>query len=147
MLPPQHLIREIGVAIATRRGSVLGQALYAAKWIFEDGSEDARDVVRDLVLKGLGYLGEELRYDREDLLDEKLDVPLARWRSIQVARAMAGQGLGGHPVVKRWLQLGMDDPLPEVRHVASRWREGDAMVEVAGADGRPEFVGEDGADA
>lgn len=71
----------------------------------EDGSEDARDVVRDLVLKGLGYLAEELRYDREDPLDEKLDVPVARWRSIQVARAMAGQGLGGHPVVKRWLQL------------------------------------------
>lgn len=145
--PPQHLVREIGVAVATRRGSVLGQALYAAKWVFEDGSEDARDVVRGLVLKGLGYLAEELRYDREDPLDEHLDVPLARWRSIQVARAMAEQGLGGHPVVKRWLQLGMDDPLPEVRHVANRWREGDAMVEVAGVDGRPEFADECAADA
>ena len=145
--PPQHLIREIGVAVATRRGSVLGQALYAAKWMFEDGSEAARDVIRDLVLKGLGYLAEELRYDREDSIDEELDVPLARWRSIQVARAMAGQGLSGHPVVKRWLQLGMDDPLPEVRHIAHRWREGDGMVEVAGADGRPEFADEGGADA
>ncbi|MDE2975760.1 MAG: SIR2 family protein [Gemmatimonadota bacterium] len=145
--PPQHLIREIGVSVATRRRTVLGEALHAAKWIFEDGSEEERDAIRDLVLKGLGYLAEELRYDREDPLDEKLDVPLARWRSIQVARAMAGQGLGGHPVVKRWLQLGMDDPLPEVRRVANRRREGDAMVEVAGADGRHEFADEGGADA
>ena len=145
--PPQHLIREIGVSVATRRRSVLGQALYAAKWVFEDGSDDARDVVRDLVLKGLGYLAEELRYDREDPLDGKLDVPLARWRSIQVACAMAGQGLGGHPVVKRWLQLGMDDPLPEVRHVANRWQEGEGMVDAGESDGRGKFADEGAADA
>ena len=145
--PPDHLIREIGVSIATRRGTVLAQALYAAKWVFEEGSEDARGAIRDLVLKGLGYLTEELRYDREDPLDGKLDVPLARWRSTQVARAMAGQGLGEHPVIRRWLQLGMDDPLPEVRHVANRWREGDAMVEVAGSDVRREVADEGAADA
>ena len=142
--PPQHLIREIGVSVATRRGTVLGQALYAAKWVFEDGSEDAREAIRDLVLKGLGYLAEELRYDRDDPFDGKLDVPLARWRSTQVARAMAGQGLGEHPVIRRWLELGMDDPLPEVRHVANRWREGDPMVEVAGND-EPREVADEGA--
>ena len=140
--PQQHLIREIGVSVATRRRAVLGQALYAAKWVFEEGSEDARDSIRDLVLKGLGYLTEELRYDREDPFDGRLDVPLARWRSTQVARVMAGQGLGEHPVIRRWLQLGMDDPLPEVRHVANRWREGDAMVEMAGSDGRREVADE-----
>ena len=145
--PQKHLIREIGVSIATRRRTVLGQALYAAKWVFEDGSEDAREAIRDLVLRGLGYLSEELRYDREDPFDGRLDVPLARWRSIQVARAMAGQGLGEHPVVRRWLQLGMDDPLPEVRHVANRWREGDAMVEMASSDGRREVADEGAADA
>ena len=140
--PQQHLIREIGVSVATRRRAVLGQALYAARWVFEEGSEDARDSIRDLVLKGLGYLTEELRYDREDPFDGRLDVPLARWRSTQVARVMAGQGLGEHPVIRRWLQLGMDDPLPEVRHVANRWREGDAMVEMAGSDGRREVADE-----
>ena len=145
--PPEHLIREIGVSIATRRGTVLAQALYAAKWVFEEGGEDARGAIRDLVLKGLGYLTEELRYDREDPLDGRLDVPLARWRSTQVARAMAGQGMGEHPVIRRWLQLGMDDPLPEVRHVANRWREGDAMVEVAGSDVRREVADEGAADA
>ena len=145
--PPQHLIREIGVSVATRRRSVLGEALHAAKRVFEDGSEEDRDAIRDLVLSGLGYLGEELRYDREDLLDERLDVPLARWRSTQVARAMARQGLGGHPVVKRWLHVGMDDPLPEVRHVANRWREGEAMVDMGGNHGRNEFADEETADA
>ena len=141
--PPRHLIREIGVSIATRRATVLAQALYAAKWVFEDGSEDARDVVREMVLKGLGYLVEELRYDREELLDGELDVPLARWRSVQVARAMAEHGMSGHPVVKRWLQLGIDDPLPEVRHVANRWRESDLMAEVVGTDGGAEFSKEE----
>ena len=142
--PPQQLIREVGVSVVMRRRTVLGQALYAAKWVFEHGSEDAREAIRDLVLKGLGYLTEELRYDREDPFDGRLDVPLARWRSIQVARAMAGQGLREHPVIRRWLQLGMDDPLPEVRHVANRWREGDAMV---GSDGRHEVADEGAADA
>ena len=132
--PPEHLMREIGVSIATRRGTVLAQALYAAKWVFEEGSEKAREASRDLVLKGLGYLAEELRYDREDPFDGKVDIPLARWRSIQVARAMAGQGMGDDPVVSRWLQLGTDDPLPEVRHVANRWRAEDGMVEVVGSD-------------
>ena len=135
--PPHHLIREIGVSVATRRGTVLAQALYATKWVFEEGGEHAREAIRHLVLKGLGYLAEELRYDREDPFDGKLDIPLARWRSTQVARAMAGQGLGEHPVVRRWLQLGMDDPLPEVRHVASTW-EAEAMFEVAGNDERRE---------
>lgn len=138
--PPHHLIREIGVAIATRRGTVLAQALYAAKWVFEEGDEDVREAICDLVLKGLGYLAEELRYDREDPFDGKLDIPLARWRSTEVARAMAGQGLDAHPVVRRWLQMGVDDPLPEVRHVASTW-EGEAMFEVTDDDDRPEGPG------
>ena len=142
--PPEHLIREIGVSIATRRRTVLAQALLAAKWVFEKGSEDARRTIGDLVLKGLGYLTEELRYDREDPFDGRVDVPLARWGSIQVARAMAGQGLGEDPVIRRWLQLGMDDPLTEVRHVANRWRAGDPMVEMAAIDGQNE-IGDDGA--
>lgn len=145
--PPRHLIREIGVAVATRRGTVLAEALYAAKWVFEYGRDEAGDAIRDLMLKGLGYLVEELRYDHADTFDGKLDVPLTRWRSIEVARAMAGQGLGEHPVVKRWLQVGMDDPLPEVRHVANRWRDGEGMVDVGGSDGRHEFADEETDDA
>ena len=144
--PPRHLIREIGVAIATRRSAVLAQALYAAKWVFEEGGEDARETNRHLVLKGLGYLAEELRYDREDPFDGELDVPLARWRSTQVARAMAVQGLSEHPVVRRWLQLGKDDPLPEVRHVANTW-EAEAMFEVTGSDGGREVPDEGSANA
>lgn len=119
--PPRRLIREIGIAIATRRSTVLAAGLDAAKWVFEEGSEHQRETIRDPVLKGLGYLAEELRYDREDAYDRKLDIPLARWRSAQVARALAMQGMSEHPIVIRWLDLGKDDPLPEVRHVTQRW--------------------------
>lgn len=145
--PPEHLICEIGVSVATRRRTILAQALHAAKWVFEDGSEDARGAIRDLVLKGLGYLTEELRYDREDPFDGMVDVPLARWRSIQVARAMAGQGLGDDPVIGRWLQLGRDDPLPEVRHVVNKGRAGDPSIGVAGTEWRGEDADEGTADA
>lgn len=119
--PPRRLIREIGIAIATRRTTVLATGLDAAKWVFEEGSEQQRETIRDSVLRGLGYLAEELRYDREDAYAGKLDIPLARWRSAQVARALAMQGMSKHPIVLRWLELGKDDPLPQVRHVTQRW--------------------------
>ena len=119
--PPEHLVREVGIAIATRRQTVLAQALYSAKWVFEEGSKRYRVITRDLVLKGLGYLTEELRYDREQTFRAEFDVPLARWRCTQVARAMAQQGLAEVPAVRKWLEMGRDDPLPEVRRVADSW--------------------------
>ena len=119
--PPEHLVREVGIAIATRRQTVLAQALYSAKWVFKEGSKSYRRIIGDLVLKGLGYLTEELRYDREQTFGAEFDVPLARWRCTQVARAMAEQGLAEIPVVRKWLEMGRDDPLPEVRRVADSW--------------------------
>jgi len=50
-----------------------------------------------------------------------LDIPLARWRCIQVARAIAAEQSDTPEVVRRWLELGRDDPLPAVRHVAANW--------------------------
>ena len=52
-----------------------------------------------MALQGLGYLAEELRYDREEDQDENIDVPLLRWRSAQLARSMEAQGLGNVPDV------------------------------------------------
>ena len=119
--PPQHLVHELGIAVAARRSTVLAAGLDAAKWVFEEGSENQRETIRDSVLQGLGYLAEELRYDREDAFGEELDIPLTRWRSAQVARALAMQGMSEHPIVLRWLEIGKGDPLPEVRHVTKRW--------------------------
>lgn len=119
--PPERLVREVGVATAARRLSATGEALSIAQWIFEQGRADHREIIRDLVLSGMGYLVEELRYDREIATADVLDIPLARWRCIQVARAIAVEQSKTPEVVRRWLELGRDDPLPEVRHVAANW--------------------------
>ena len=119
--PPERLVREVGVATAARRLAATGEALGIAQWIFEEGRADHREIIRDLVLTGMEYLLEELRYDREPATENMLDIPLARWRCIQVARAIAAEQSEAPEVVRRWLELGRDDPLPEVRHVAANW--------------------------
>lgn len=120
--PPEHLVREVGLAISTRRRTVIASALGVAKWIFEKGSVEQREVIHDLVLKGMEYLVNELRYDREDTDTGLPDIPLTRWRCIELARTLARQE-SEVPVVRRWLEIGRDDPLPEVRRVAESWYE------------------------
>ena len=115
-LPPNDLVREIGIMIATRRKKALGQALEVAKWVFEEGNNAQKEAIRDLALQGLGYLVEELRYDRERDQDDDFDVPLLRWRCTHLALAMAECGFGDDPAVIRWSRNIEDDPLPEVRY-------------------------------
>ena len=117
--PPDDLVREIGVLIATRRTVPLGLALQIAKWVFDKGSGAQQEAIRDLVLQGLGSLAEELRYDREHAQDDKIDVPLLRWRSTQLAHSMAAHGSENAPAVSRWLEMAKEDPLPEVRYAKS----------------------------
>ena len=114
--PPQDLVREIGVAIATRRKASLAQALNAAEWIFDKGGQEQQDAVREFALHGLGYLCQELRYDREPDQDNEGALPLLRWRSTQLALAMAKRGLEDNSNVVRWLAMAEDDPLPEIRY-------------------------------
>ena len=115
--PPNDLVREIGIMIATRRKKALGQALEIAKWVFDEGKDEQRETIRDLALQGLGYLVEELRYDREH--DQDDDVPFLRWACAHLALAMAECGLGDDPAVTRWLETAKEDPLPEVRYAKS----------------------------
>ena len=114
--PPDDLIREIGVLIANRRKNVLRWALQVAKLVFEEGNQAQKDVICELVLQGLGYLVEELRYDRMHGQDE--DVPFLRWNCFRLARAMAECGFRDDPTIVRWLESAESDPLPEVRHAA-----------------------------
>ena len=118
--PPDDLIREIGVVIATRRKRVLAQALKIAKWVFDEGNDLEKKTIRDLVLQGLGSLVEELRYDREHDLD--IDVPFLRWRCAHLALAMKECGLGDGPAVARWSENIENDPLPEVRYARPAFR-------------------------
>ena len=118
--PPNDLVREIGIMIATRRKKALGQALEIAKWVFDEGNDAQKEAIRDLALQGLGYLVEELRYDREHDLD--IDVPFLRWRCAHLALAMAECGLGDDPAVARWSENIENDPLPEVRYARPAFR-------------------------
>ena len=118
--PPSHLVREVGLSVAARRSTAVGEALSVAQWIFEEGRIEHRDTVRDLVVTGMGYLLEELRYDRE-VSEFALEIPLTRWRCIRVARAIAAEDSETPEVVRRWLEIGRNDPLPEVRHIAAGW--------------------------
>lgn len=112
--PPDDLVREIGIIIATRRKTALGQALQVAKWIFTDGDSTHREVIGDLAAQGLGYLSQELRYD-EDHSSKDKNVPLLRWGCAHLAVAMEGCGFDD-PAVSRWVEIAKSDPLPEVRH-------------------------------
>lgn len=112
--PPDDLIREIGVVIANRKKAGLAQALEIAKWVFDEGNDVQKETLRDLALQGLGFLVEELRYDREHDLD--FDVPLLRCRCAHLALAMAERGFDDDPAVARWLENAEEDPLPEVRY-------------------------------
>lgn len=119
--PPNDLVREIGIMIATRRKKALGQALEIAKWVFDEGNDAQKEAIRDLALQGLGYLVEELRYDREHDLDA--DVPFLRWACAHLALAMAECGLGDNPAVARWAENIENDPLPEVRYARPAFRD------------------------
>ena len=113
--PPNELIHEIGIIIANRRKASLDPALQFAKWVFDRGNREQKDAIRGLALQGLGYLAEDLRYDREDH-DPDDAVPLLRWRSAQLAQSMSEHGSAGAPAVSRWLEIARTDPLPEVRY-------------------------------
>ena len=111
--PPVDLVREIGLAIATRRSTALVGALQAATWIFEHGNADQKGLITDLVQTGLQYLATESSYDRDHDVDT--EVPLLRLLCAQLAAAMAVNGMANSDIVTLWLKTAQEDPLPEVR--------------------------------
>lgn len=114
-LPPDDLVREIGIIIATRRMDVLGPALATAKWVFDNGSDAHKEAIRDLALRGLEYLSVDLKYDRKR--DHgSVDLPRLRWRTVHLALSMANHGLQSESAVVSWLNSVETDPLPEVRY-------------------------------
>ena len=112
--PPDDLVREIGIAIASRRSTVITGALQAASWIFDKGNESQKEAIRQLTEDGLNYLATELSYDRTH--EDPDDLPLLRLFCAQLAMAMKNNGLDQQPSVARWLEIAKSDPLPEVRN-------------------------------
>ena len=117
--PPEDLLREIGVMIATRRRGVLHRALRVAQWIFSSGSTDQRNNIDQLTLHGLRYLIEELRYDRDHDEEGELEIPLLRWGCAHLALAMLTSGYEADSTVMLWAEVAQKDPLPEVRYAES----------------------------
>ena len=58
--PPDGLVREIGVIIATRRKATLKEALRVAKRVFDYRSNAHRECIAESTLYGLSYLAEEI---------------------------------------------------------------------------------------
>ena len=116
-MPPDNLVREIGVAVAYRRATSLSGALQAARWIFENGTQANKEAIILLVADGLDYLATELSYDRDH--ENSDDIPLLRLLCTELAVAVAKYGSNQPPAVARWLEIAGEDPLPEVRNAVS----------------------------
>ena len=112
--PPEDLVREIGVVIATRRKVALPSAQSAANWVFESGDTCHQETISQLVLQGLFYLIEELRYDRQH--DDGNRVPTLRLLCAQLAKSVAKKGYATSLPISQWLDMARDDALPEVRY-------------------------------
>ena len=111
--PPDDLVREFGIAIASRRSTVIVPALEVAQWIFAEGQDSHKEAIRQLVEDGLSYLAQELRYDRKH--EDPDGVPRKRLHCTKLAAEMAKDGRDASPAVTRWLEMAKEDPLPEVR--------------------------------
>ena len=118
--PPDDLVREVGIAIASRRSTVVVPALQVAKWIFHEGQSSHKESIQQLVEDGLTYLIEELRYDRKH--ESPDEVPRKRLYCVELAAEMARDGLNESPAVTSWLEAATEDPLPEVRESVGRSR-------------------------
>lgn len=117
--PPEDVLRDVGLIVASRRSASLPQALQLAIWVFKEGALDHREAMRDLVTLGLIVLAEELKYDHDSDSENRSDLPLLRLLSVQLAQAMADSGFKAEPPVALWLEIGKNDPLPEVRYIAT----------------------------
>ena len=111
--PTIDLVREIGIIVATRRKVALANALRLAEWIYRKGDSNHKEAIQEFLVEGLGFLSQELRYNKKH--EEEIDVPLLRFRCASLAVAMSKNGCEDDPTILQWLQDAENDPLPEVR--------------------------------
>ena len=116
--PPDDLVKEVGIAIASGRNTVITTALELATWIFNNGQDSHREAIQTLAEDGLRSLSRELRYDREH--ENPAAIPIKRLCCVELAAAMAKRGLNGSPAVAQWLEAAKEDPLPEVRQAIAK---------------------------
>ena len=121
--PPDDLVSEVGIIIATRRSAALQLALQLARWVFDEGDQKHRNVLVHLAVRGLGHLAGELQYDSADGQPANSDVPLLRLLCAQLAWSMSQSGFGAGSAVTDWLEIAQRDPFPEVNYVVTPFHE------------------------
>ena len=112
---PLDLIREVGAIIAAGRRGALADALLCATLVFRRGAEDLRDTIGPMALLGLSYLERGLSYELDERNNE--DLHTLRFLCVQLATNMAQHGFEHDATVAKWLDIGRNDPFPEVRNV------------------------------
>ncbi len=114
--PPIDLIQEVGVIVSTRRRAALLEGLLLSNWIVENGTEKEKNTIKPLLIQGLNYLNEELKYERGE---RKYDnVPELRWACTRLAVSMNNQNWAEPDgIVSMWIENVNSDPLPEVRNI------------------------------
>ena len=116
-LDVDDLILEVGVIIGSRRKVALADALWCAIALFEARTPWVGETTVRLVLQGLTYLAEELRYDR-DVHDVEL-IPTLRFLCVRLAGTLSQNDFEEVTAIDRWLEIAKDDPFPEVRNAAT----------------------------
>ena len=133
--PPADLVFELGVIISAHRWCALSNAMDVATWIFENGTDEHRELLAAPCLQGLASLRKALAFreepdshpfiDRSEVVPEdETDVPWFRYWCFRLAAAMDRAGLGQEAVVAGWLKDAEGDPLPELRFAAEDLRSG-----------------------
>ena len=115
---PQDLIREVGSIVAVDRRIALADALQFATLVFDRGSDRDRETMAPLVLNGLSFLNERLTYDSSGEDSGLIDT--LKYFCVQLTTVMSQRGYQSHDVIAKWLDIGRNDPFPEIRKQVMR---------------------------
>lgn len=120
--PPDDLVDEVAGMLTARRPGMVGRASELITWLFEEGPTHLRPSLAPRCDLALGYLLDETSYDNEVLAGHgtELDAPFLRQRAMALASAMRRAGHGNGDGVRRWFEVGVSDPLFEVRRAADQ---------------------------
>jgi hypothetical protein len=115
---PRDLVHELGVIVAVRRQPGLAQALSAVVAILRRCPQAVDDHFKDSLRVGLGYLFSEAAYRPFETVGDRIgydEVPNVRRWAAEVAALLQYCMNESSPVVQRWVDSAIGDPLPEVR--------------------------------
>jgi len=119
---PPDLLREMSMAVALRRPESLGLSLDFAYSVLRRLGEGAdRQFVRNLLI-GLDYLFGETAYQETASLTGRCpyeEVPGIRCLAARLAKCLSDCGYDTDPIIQRWTEAILADPLPEVRRIAT----------------------------